>query len=247
MNLLLDLGNSYCKFAIEAEGKIEKYQSQKYGPFGKLYSVKSLCDQFSNSKVVIICSVLSAEMNFQIRETLVADGVKNIYFLDPVQNSFGIRLAYADPSTLGVDRLAALIGAKAKYSGNSCIVDVGTAVTIDALDAKGVHQGGVIFPGLASMNKTLLENTKIKTDQAAEVGFNVLSSTTENAIYSGCMSALVGGIEYVVNKMTSHYDGFDQIVLTGGDALLIKSYLSLSVMIDDTLVLDGLTVVSQNI
>jgi len=247
VNLLIDLGNSSCKFAIEKEGKIQKYQSQRYGPFGKLYSVKSLCDQFDHAKSVVISSVLSIEMNAQIRETLVSDGVKNIYFLDPVENSFGIKLAYADPSTLGADRVAAMIGVKEKYTGMSCIVDIGTAVTIDALDANGIHQGGVIFPGVEGMKKALLATTKIESDQKSEVKFNVLSNTTENAMHSGCMSAWVGGVEYVVNHMTSHYDGFDQVILTGGDAELLKSSLSFSVCIDDTLVLDGLKVVSQNI
>lgn len=247
MKLLVDLGNSCCKFAVEEEGKIEKYQSQKYGPFGKLYSVKSLCGQFSDAKAIVISSVLSTEMNTQIKETLTSDGAKNIYFLDPVKNSFGIKLAYADPSTLGVDRVAALLGAKEKYIGNSCIVDIGTAVTIDALSAKGEHKGGVIFPGVASMEKALLSNTKIQTDQTADIGFNVLANSTENAIHSGCMSALVGGVEYVVHNMSSNYDGFDQVILTGGGANLIKPYLSFSARIDDTLVLDGLSIVSQNI
>lgn len=247
MNLLIDLGNSCCKFAIEEEGKIEKYQSQKYGPFGKLYSVKTLSNQFNDAKAVIISSVLSTEMNSQIKDTLTADGAGNIYFLDPVINSFGVSLTYEDPSTLGVDRVAAMIGAKEKYSGNSCIVDVGTAVTIDVLDAKGVHQGGVIFPGLAAMSQALLNNTKIETEQTTEAEFNVLARTTGNAIHSGCMSALVGGAEYVVNKMASNYDGFDQVVLTGGDAKLVEAHLSRPVIINDMLVLDGLVVVSQNI
>ncbi len=247
MNLLVDLGNSCCKFAVEDEGKIEKYQSEKYGPFGKLYSVKSLCGQFRDAKAIVISSVLSAEMNAQIKDTLRSDDVKNIYFLDPVTNSFGIELVYADPSTLGADRLAALIGAKHKYIGKSCIVDIGTAVTIDALDVHGVHKGGVIFPGILSMEKTLLNSTKIDTAQTAAVEFDVLAKSTENAIHSGCMSALVGGVEYVIKSMSSNCDGFDQVVLTGGDAELLKPYLSLPVTIDDTLVLDGLTFVSRNI
>lgn len=247
MNLLIDLGNSCCKFAIEKKGQIEKFESQKYGPFGKLYTVKSLSSPFNEAKAVIISSVLSTEMNAQIKDTLTEDGFGNVYFLDPMENSFGVSLAYADPSTLGVDRVAALIGAKEKYSGSSCIVDVGTAVTIDALDAKGTHQGGVIFPGVAAMSKSLLSATKIVTEHTAEVDFNVLSNTTENAIHSGCMSALVGGIEYVVNKMASNYDAFDQVILTGGDAKLVETYLSRAVIIDCMLVLDGLTVVSKNI
>ena len=182
---MLDLGNSRCKFAVVDNDVVEKYDTQNYGPFGKLYSVKSLCDQYSDASGIIIGSVLSEEMNSQIKETLLKDGAKNIYFLDPVENSFGVSLAYANPSALGVDRVAALIAANEKYSGNTCIIDCGTAVTLDVLDAKGVHQGGVILPGVASMRKALLANTKIEIDDATEVEFNVLSGTSEGAIHTG--------------------------------------------------------------
>jgi len=247
VKLLLDLGNSRCKFAVVEKGKLESCDTQKYGPFGKLYSVKSLCDQYRDANGIIISSVLSEETNSQIKATLLKGGAKNIYFLNPVENSFGVSLAYADPSALGVDRVAALIAVNEKYSGNTCIVDCGTAVTLDILDANGVHQGGIILPGVASMRKALLANTKMKIDDATEAEFNVLAGTTENAIYTGCICAVVGGIEYVVNKMASDYDSFDQIVMTGGDAERIKSYLSLDVLTDDTLILDGLNVVSQKI
>ena len=247
MKLLLDLGNSRCKYAIVEEDEVAKYDSQNYGPFGKLYSVKSISDQYSGASGIIISSVLSEEMNSQIKEALLSDVTKNIYFLDPAENSFGITLAYADPSTLGVDRVAAMIAVNKKYSGNNCIVDCGTAITIDALDGKGVHQGGVILPGIDSMRKALLTNTKIEIAGIEEAEYNVLSKTTGGAIHTGCVSAVAGGIEYVVNRMVSDYDGFDQVVLTGGDAERIKSYLSISVHTDETVVLDGLKVVSQNI
>ncbi len=251
MKLLLDLGNSRCKYAVLEESGIEKYGVQNYGPFGKLYSVKSLCDQYNDASEIVISSVLSEAANTQIKETLLKDNAVNIYFFVPARNSFGVKLAYVDLSTLGIDRVVALIAAHEKFSGNSCVVDCGTAVTIDSLDTKGIHQGGVIFPGIHSMKKTLLSNTKIEIDEK-KMEFNVLSNTTENAIHTGCISAVVGGIEYVVKKMASVYDGFDQIVLTGGDAELVQLHLSESCLTEqihvvDTLVLDGLEVVSRNI
>ena len=258
MKLLLDLGNSRCKYAIVEKGEVKQYEAQNYGPFGKLYSVKSLSDKYSNAEEVVISSVLSEELNSQISEALLRGAVKNVFFLAPAENSFSVKLVYANPSSMGVDRVAALIGAKDKYSGKCCIVDCGTAITIDALDAEGAHQGGVIFPGIKIMQKALLDNTKIATGDAKvvpefmpelkqEPAFNVLSDTTEDAIHTGSISAVVGGIEYVVNKMSSDYDDFDQIVITGGNAEQIKPYLTRQAVIDDTLVLDGLKVVSESI
>ena len=253
MKLLLDLGNSRCKFAIVEGGEVKQYEAESYGPFGKFYSVKSLSNKYSDIDEIVISSVLSEEMNSQINEMLLNDAARKVFFLAPAENSFSVKLAYANPSSMGVDRVAALIGAKEKYSGNSCIVDCGTAVTIDALSAEGVHQGGVILPGAKIMQKALMANTKIATSEAeakreqADPEFNVLSNTTEGAIHTGSVSAVAGGIEFVVNKMSSDYDVFDQIVFTGGDAKKLKSYLALQAVTDDTLVLDGLKMDSENI
>jgi len=99
------------------------------------------------------------------------------------------------------------------------------------------------------MKKALLGNTKIEPGNSeagdTEVGFNVLATTTEGAILTGGLCAVAGGIEYVVNKMAPDYDAFDQIIFTGGDAERLKPYLSMQVETDDTLVLDGLKVVSE--
>lgn len=251
MKLLIDLGNSRCKYAmLQQDGSME-YGIQSYSPFGKLYSVKSLCDKFENTEKVMICSVLSEKMNSEIKSTLVEKDGRDVFFLQPNENSFGIDLQYDDPSTMGADRLAALISVHEKNLGSSCIIDCGTAVTIDAINAKGVHQGGVILPGYETMEKALLANTKINMKQASEE-FNLLANSTEAAIHTGCVSAVVGGIEYVVNKMASDHDVFQQIFLTGGaaeevNAHFSKSFQVLPLLLDANLVLDGLKVVAERL
>ncbi len=251
MKLLIDLGNTRCKFAVMQQDGSMEYGVQDYSPFGKLYSVKSLNDKYNDAEKVIISSVLSDKMNADILSRLVDQDGRDVYFLQPFENSFGIQLIYDDLSTMGADRVAGLISAHEKHVGNSCIIDCGTAVTIDAIDEKGVHQGGVILPGYISMQRALVGNTKIKTNQEIEE-FNLHANTTEVAIYTGCVSAVVGGIEYVVNKMASYYDSFQQIVLTGGAAEKVnvhfsKSFKSMPLLLDDNLVLDGLKVVAQRL
>lgn len=251
MKLLLDLGNSRCKYAHMHSDDSIQYGVQSYSPFGKLYAVKSLCDKYKNVEQVIISSVQSKKMNAEIASTLFEKNKKDVYFLNPVENSFGIQLSYDDPSTIGADRVAALIATHDKYAGNSCIIDCGTAVTIDAIDGKGKHLGGVIMPGYVLMNDGLLENTKIKMNQQSE-NFSLHANSTETAIYTGCISAVVGGIEYVVNKMSSDFDTFSNVILTGGaveklNEHFTSSFQSLPILRDENLILDGLKVVTENI
>ncbi len=245
MKLLLDLGNTRCKYALLDDSDQMEYGAKDYGPFGKLYTVKSLCDK-DNVKKVIICSVLSEKMNAEIIEVLVNKDGHDVYSLSAEKNSFGIQLAYENPITMGADRLAALVAAKNKYSGNSCVVDCGTAITIDALDADGVHKGGVIFPGAKVMQNGLLNSTNIESGYD-DVKFNIFANTTEEAIYTGCVSAVGGGIEFVVNKMIEEYEKFNQIIFTGGGAEQMRQLLNLQIEIDKTLVLDGLGIVAKNI
>lgn len=251
MKLLIDLGNTRCKFAVMQQDGSMEYGVQDYSPFGKLYSVKSLSDKYNKAEKVIISSVLSDKMNADIMSRLVDQDGRDVFCLQPFENSFGIQLIYDDLSTMGADRVAGLIATHEKYQGNSCIIDCGTAVTIDAIDEKGVHQGGVILPGYNLMHRALMSNTKIKTNQVSEQ-FNLHANTTETAIYTGCVSAVVGGIEYVVNKMASDYDHFQQILLTGGAAEKVnvhfsKLFKSMPLLIDDNVVLDGLKVVAQRL
>ncbi len=251
MKLLLDLGNTRCKYAVLEEGRVKKHGIQNYSPFGKIYGVKSLCDQYGEAEGVVISSVLSKSTNSQIQETLANSGVRNIFFLKSEENSFGVKLAYIDPSAMGVDRVAALIAVNEMYSGNSCVIDCGTAVTIDALDAEGNHRGGVILPGVVGMRKALLNDTKIKVNDE-KVEFNVMSNTTEAAIHTGSICAVAGGVDYVINRMVSDYDSFDQIVCTGGGTEQVQEYLSeihsaKKIHFVDTLVLDGLRVVARDI
>ena len=152
--------------------------------------------------------------------------------------------------------MAAMIATLDKHSGKSCIIDCGTAVTMDAVDSDGVHQGGVILPGSQLMQKALMSHTKIEVGKI-EAGnndgdYNVFSNTTEMAIHSGCISAVAGGIDFVFNQMTSQGGSFDQVIMTGGGAEKMKQYLSNSsfsslLSMDEYLVLDGLRLVAESI
>ena len=245
MKLLLDLGNSRCKYAVLNDKNEIEYGELNYGPFGKLYTVKLLCDKYRLEKV-IICSVLSDEMNAEIIETLVNKDGHDVYILVAENNSFGVQLAYDNPAAMGVDRVSALIATKKKYSGNSCVIDCGTAITIDVLDCNGIHKGGIIFPGVQAMQTGLLGSTKIECDEI-EVDYNIFANSTEQAIYSGCISAVAGGIEFAINKMASEQGKFDQVIFTGGGVERVEPYIDQSILIDPTLVLDGLKVVAENI
>lgn len=126
-----------------------------------------------------------------------------------------------DASTLGVDRALNALGAYSKTKQACVVVDAGTAVTVDFVDGEGTFHGGVIAPGLRMMLESLCE----RTSQLPEVAYSVPDAgkgpfglTTQHAMLLGVTGALRGLVRYVTEQYAVFYDGYPQIVATGGDA-----------------------------
>ncbi len=241
MKALLDLGNSRCKYAILDPEAEDTFGALSYRDEERLEVIASVLQPYGQLDRVVVCSVLDQELNDQLQERFPAC---RFYFLNPSENCFGVTSAYEDPRALGADRLAALIVAKVRYPGSTCIVDCGTAVTVDALDQGGVHRGGVIFPGVGSMRAALEMDTAMNLEGEAG-SFAVPATSTRDAIYSGCLSAVAGGISQAIDRMQAEDAPFDQVILTGGDAGLLVPLLAPKVIHEPHWVLEGLRHVSK--
>ena len=85
----------------------------------------------------------------------------NVKLVEPLKHFGGLTLSYDDPSKLGVDRFLAMLAALERYPNSPLLViDAGSAVTFDVIDAKGMHQGGLIMPGLKALRESF---AKLKT------------------------------------------------------------------------------------
>lgn len=245
MNVLLDLGNSRCKFAVIGGSVPEVYGTLPYDETRRLAVIESVLSQYSGPDKVVVCSVLGHDLKEQLVNLFMNHQVEDYLFLEcSSAERFGIRLAYKNPGELGVDRLAAMIAASVKFQGDTCIVDCGTAVTVDALGTGGIHHGGVIFPGFTSMRAALTADTSIDSAGGTD-SFEIAADSTRGAIYTGCMSAIAGGVERVMHAMQDRYGTFEQVILTGGDARLLEPLLTCEAVHEPYLVLDGLKHVSE--
>jgi type III pantothenate kinase len=118
--------------------------------------------------------------------------------------SHGISNAYYNPEKLGVDRWLAMLGAVAHYSVPVCIVDFGTAITLDVIDKHGQHLGGMIMPGLTVLKQSLSNNTA-DLNFCSEVHKQGLAKDTQAAIYNGCLYAVKGFIEAGLQTINTFY------------------------------------------
>lgn len=233
MNLLIDLGNSCLKWAISDE----HLQAQKPLFHADITSsvLKTLWDDLYPHQIAI-SSVGNKTILSLILQTIdELWGDIPIYFAQSKQQAFGVKNGYFESEKLGIDRWLALIAAWQKTRSAVCIVDCGTAITVDVLNENGEHQGGFICAGLSLMKNALATNT-------ADLPLSVLqhniglATDTQTAIFNGTLFAACGLIEKTMSQLPKN----TQLLLTGGDALLISKQLNHPFVLEFDLVLQGL-------
>ena len=242
MNILIDIGNSRIKWATEQAGVINSYPALDYRHIDLVEELLPVWQQLSEPKTLIIASVGT----HIVKQTIIDLALNlwpNINLINPSssQTAFGVNNAYLHPEKLGIDRWLTLLAAHQHYPGYSCIVDCGTAITLDVLTSQGYHLGGLICPGLNLMKHTLLKNTAGLSFSSHNANASLASHTT-GAIANGILFAAIGMIEAVYQRL----DTPAQLILTGGDAEIVSEYLQISTIIDSDLVFKGLSIIGQS-
>ncbi|MGI9213926.1 MAG: type III pantothenate kinase [Methylococcaceae bacterium] len=247
-SLLIDIGNTRVKWAEVRAGALVS------GAAFPVHSVlsDSLCaSQWSHLDCpgqVWISSVAAIEVTATIEAWLLRHWHCPVHHAGSESHAFGVTNAYEYPSRLGVDRWLSLIAVRQLYSKPLCVVGCGTALTLDAMDAEGRHQGGLIGPGLRLMHNSLacgtvgLSNILSATDFADALATTPAdwAVTTANGMVTGCLEAGLGLIERAYARFAAQYKGACRLVLTGGDSELMARYLSVPCQVHADLVLKGL-------
>ncbi|HJN51338.1 MAG: type III pantothenate kinase [Pseudomonadales bacterium] len=150
---------------------------------------------------------------------------------------------YADPQRLGVDRWMAILAAYATVLGSCCIVDCGSATTLDFVMESGDHLGGLITPGLTMMRTSLLQDTqeiRLFSNDGNWDADRIAGRSTEEAVLGGILGMTVALICNSVDRFERHEGTEAALILTGGDAHIVASHLSRGCEVNSSLVLDGL-------
>jgi type III pantothenate kinase len=130
-------------------------------------------------------------------------------------------------ATLGLDRAIALWSAGITYGWPTLVVDGGTALTFTGADAKGCLVGGAILPGLSLQLRSLRSQTaKLPWVELPTQLPMLWATNTEMAMQSGVVYGAIAGIIYRIEQWLIHHPK-TQIILTGGDASALKTYLNL--------------------
>ncbi len=240
MILLVDIGNSRLKWNKVQAGSLGKTQAI-------LHVHGSIQAELIRAWQVLErpqCLRLACVGSTQVKRQLLAV-VEQLWpnlSLEEIQatsSAQGLTNAYLIPHKLGVDRWLAMIGAWHHYQSPFCVVSCGTAITLDIVDSQGQHLGGMIMPGLILMQQALQQGTSA-LGMSTKVHPLGLASYTEAGIYNGCLAAVKGFIEAGL----AQYDSCAvPLILSGGDAVLLRDSLQLNAVVDLDIVMYGLMVI----
>lgn len=242
MKLLLDFGNSRLKWGTIGldEKKLQVSEAIDYSHDGlheKITKTVSILP-YPQCETIHAVSVLGEEFNTEFARFVSKQYGLQAIFYHSQKEAFDVTLAYADPKAYGADRYAALIAAAQYDKGAKIIIDAGTAITIDAINAKNIHLGGLIFPGITAMYSALNQADGIG-DGISPTNVEYLCNTTKSAVYSGSVLCVRHGIENIVKEITNQLDDEVVILLTGGGASVLMDEPSHQYVFSHDLVLRG--------
>jgi len=243
MKLLIDIGNTRLKWAYEENGEL-------------LLPGSIVHRGAASTQISSFVATLGQVPDFAAAVNVAGPDVENIlrhllrdrFGIDlqivPTQPRFGeVINGYAAFEQLGADRWAAIVGAWQLRRRALCVVDAGTAVTIDLVADSGCHQGGMIVPGLDLMRSSLMRDTSdidaFARQSSGRLPDGWLGKDTRSAVERGVLLMLCAAIDRTVSSMAQG-DSLPRIMLTGGDAPLVGPLLGYPVEQRPLLVLEGL-------
>lgn len=243
-SLLVDIGNSRLKWA-GAEGEALTGQAcVRY----EGASLASTLDGHWADRVrpgsVLVASVRDSDVTDALRRWVSDRWDLDAQLVVPDGESHGVSNAYTEPGRLGADRWAALIAARHLHHGPACIVDCGTAVTVDALAGNGEHLGGLILPGLTMMRRSLTERTD-GIGEAVSGEVSLLARNTADGVTAGTLYTLVAAIDRIVADVGAEIGKEVVHILTGGDGETVLPLLAGTWEHEPDLVLRGLAVIAR--
>ena len=258
MILLLDIGNTRVKWGILEQGALNV--SEDTFPIMEIVAgLDGYLAGIERPDEVYISNVTGKETGRKIKEWVKkAWGVSPNFVVSRPESS-GIRNAYVKPEQLGSDRWMAMIGAfqyctgldnaskKGSFDNKNtlCVIDCGSAVTIDVLTGDGEHQGGLIIPGLGMMRDGLTKKIQIAINERTENTISLFARDTRSAISGGKLYTLVAALDRIMAELRTEIKASLICIITGGDAKDLLPLLSGEYIFRPNLVLEGLVIIAN--
>ncbi len=236
MNLIIDIGNTQVKLAVFE---------------GNELVFDAICE-----KHLLLVELQKINRNFLIGQSIISTVVfssedelteiKKIYphlILLSHNTNVPFKNLYGTPQTLGVDRIAIAAAAVSKYPNkNVLVIDAGTCITYDFVNASGSYIGGAISAGVKMRYKSLSEFTDGLPLLDPVYPKNIIGKSTEESIHSGIVNGILAEINSIIDQFKEQNRKLT-IVLTGGDTNFLAKRLKNVIFANPIFLLEGLNMI----
>lgn len=233
MNLIIDVGNSWVKLAVYNDKQIVHHKTISMTEL-KLEVQKAL-RAYSRIRYSILSAV--APVEYEIIELLNTHSECHVLHSDsriPFKNRYGT------PDTLGLDRMALVSAASEAYPNtNVLVIDAGSCITYDFLNARGEYLGGAISPGIHMRYNALHTFTANLPQLKAVEHDELIGNTTDKSIHSGVMLGVIGEVDGIIDRYNAEHRRLS-VVLTGGDEPFLSKRLKNTIFAHSNFLLEGL-------
>ncbi|ESQ16466.1 MAG: hypothetical protein N838_26390 [Thiohalocapsa sp. PB-PSB1] len=239
MQLLLDIGNTSIKWATWNGRQLGTTGSAIH--FGALpIDLLAAWDELADIREILVARVGPESVLDAVARVAHARWDCPVTLIGTSAEAHGVRIAYAEPARLGVDRFLALIAAHAEHTGCKLIIDAGTAITYDLLLDDGTHLGGLILPGINLMRDTVLAGTQIPRYEPASTD-QCWAADTAEAVAAASIQAPAALVERLWQRLQQETGTTPILLIAGGDAERLLPAVDLPAVQSPGLVLQGLS------
>lgn len=246
MLLILDIGNTAVKAGVYNQSErisfsiseIDNFKVENTGP-----------GNITRAAISSVVPVNTVKIKKYLQDTFSI-----VPFVISRENKFNLKINYDTPETLGMDRLCGCEGAyslflKQHSAANDekpiISIDLGTATTINLIEPGGIFAGGLIAPGIETMNTSLQTGTAQLPKILYSDYKDIIGQDTKSSIASGIINATTGLIEKVISEIQKRFGQIPAIYLTGGNAFKIIPQINFDYEFVDDLVLLGIKAVFE--
>jgi type III pantothenate kinase len=233
MLLAIDVGNTQIKTAVFEQNTLVEKEITSYSDWKN--GVKNSLKNFPKIDTIVVASVGRLQKDDFLD---LSESVK-LHFISK-ESKFPFQNLYNTPNTLGIDRMVLATGAVLQFPNkNRLVIDAGTCITYDFIDAKDNYLGGAISPGIRLRYEALHNYTAKLPLLSKENPEKLIGNSTSQSIHSGIINGVTMEIEGFINSNLDKNDNFI-IILTGGDSDFLAERLKNTIFANPNFLLESL-------
>ncbi len=240
MIIVVDVGNTRVKVAVYDQNTWRNFYQTGLKEFRPL--IEKITENI-DQKIAIVLSSVGKFNDYQLKWLATKGDLQII----SAQNPLPFVNKYDTPHTLGADRVALAAGMTLEFPAqNKLVIDCGTCITYDFVNAQNEYLGGAISPGLQLRYKSLNDYTAQLPLLTLSEEHALVGTSTAQSIHSGVINGTGFEIDGVIDAYKAQFDNLT-VVLTGGDAIFLAKSIKNSIFVRSNFLLESLVLYYQYI